>query len=71
MKAFDYAREKFYRNEFRSQEKKCSKCDNVLRARDYKQADGFTKIKTVRTCRFCKHIHAKKVAIKQWHGDHE
>jgi len=38
----------------------CIKCDEVFVKRDYYQADGFTPIKTIRTCRYCKHLHARK-----------
>ena len=35
-----------------------SRCPNYCN--DYYQADGYTPIKTIRTCRYCKHINAKK-----------
>ena len=38
----------------------CIQCNEVFVKRDYYQADGFTPIKTIRTCRYCKHLHARK-----------
>ena len=39
---------------------RCSICNEKFVRRDYYQADGYTPIKTIRTCRYCKHINAKK-----------
>ena len=38
----------------------CIKCNEVFVKRDYYQADGFTSIKTIRTCRYCKNLQARK-----------
>jgi ribosomal protein L37AE/L43A len=68
---FEKARERFYRDEFKPKVKSCSKCGNVLVKRDYRKADGYSPIATVRTCRFCKYLHHRKIAVTMWHGDHE
>ncbi len=38
----------------------CIQCGEKFVKRDYYQADGYTRIKTIRTCRYCKHMNAKK-----------
>jgi len=42
---------------------RCIQCNEVFVKRDYYQADGFTSIKTIRTCRYCKNLQARKVWI--------
>jgi len=56
-------REQFYKNGGMTPNlvrNHCIKCNEVFVKRDYYQADGFTPIKTIRTCRYCKHLHAQK-----------
>ena len=44
---------------------RCSKCNEKFIRRDFYMADGYSMIKTVRTCRYCKYITAKKNAHQQ------
>jgi len=56
-------REQFYKNGGQTPKESrthCIKCNEKFVGRDYYQADGFTPIKTIRTCRYCKYLHARQ-----------
>ena len=44
----------------------CIQCGEKFVKRDYYQANGITPIQTVRTCRYCKHITAKKNGFQRY-----
>ena len=67
--SYDIDREKFYDNGGQTPKQArthCIQCGEKFVKRDYYQADGFTPIQTVRTCRYCKHMNAKKNGFQRY-----